>query len=60
MVELESTVFPTVGDVRLWARLSPERRRALIARELDEAEKSGVAKSATMDELIARVRAKKG
>lgn len=56
-MKFQSAVFPTAEDIKLWESLSPERQRAIIARDLDEAEKSGVAEDVSMDELIARVRA---
>ena len=58
-IQFESTVYPTANDIKLWKSLSPELQRAIIARELDEAEKSGEAESASMDDLIERVRARK-
>ena len=58
-MKFQSTVFPTAKDIKLWESLSPEQRRAIIARELDEAEKSGVAEDVSIDDLIARVRARK-
>ncbi len=58
-MQFQSTVFPTAEDIKLWERLSPEQQRAIITRELDEAEESGVAESVSMDDLIARVRARK-
>ena len=54
---LESPAWPTAADRALWDSLSPEEQRALIALELEEAEKSEPAESASMDDLIARVRA---
>lgn len=58
-MKFQSTVFPTAEDIKLWDSLSPEQQRAIIARDLGEAEKSGVAEDVSMDELIARVRARK-
>ena len=58
-MKFQSTVFPTAEDIKLWESLSPEQQRAIIARELDEAEKSGVAEDVSIDDLIARVRARK-
>ena len=56
---LKSPAFPTAADRALWDSLSPEEQRAVIALELEEAEKSGPAESASMDDLIARVRSQK-
>ena len=58
-MKFQSTVFPAAEDIKLWESLSPEQQRAIIARELDEAEKSGVAADVSMDDLMARVRARK-
>lgn len=58
-MKFQSTVFPTAEDIKLWESLSPEQQRAIITRELDEAGKSGVAEDASMDDLMARVRARK-
>ena len=58
-MKFQSTVFPTAEDVKLWQSLGPELQRAIIMQELDEAEESGVAEDATMDELMVRVRARK-
>lgn len=57
--EFESTVYPTTNDIKLWESLSPELQRAIITRELEEAEESGVAEDVSMDDLMARVRARK-
>ena len=56
-IRFSSTVFPTDEDMRLWDSLSPEEQRAVIERDLDEAERSGIAKPESMDQVIARVRA---
>lgn len=56
-IGLRSPAFPTAADRALWDSLSPEEQRAVISLELDEAEKSGPAESASTGELIARVRA---
>ena len=58
-MRLESPAFPTPADQEKWNAFSPEMREALIKLELDEAEQSGPAQSETMEDLIARVRAKK-
>ena len=58
-MKFQSTVFPTAEDIKLWESLSPELQHAIITRELDKAEESGEAESVSMDDLIARVRARK-
>lgn len=57
-IRFTSTVFPTEADMKLWDSLSPEEQRAVVQRDLDEAEASGVAPHETVEELLARVRAK--
>ena len=56
--DFDSLAFPSPEDKKLWDSLNPEQQRALIARSLDDAEKSGPAEAGSMDDLIARVRAK--
>ena len=58
-IRLESPACPTAADKALWDSSTPRMKNALIEYELYEAEKSGPAQSATMEELIARVRANK-
>lgn len=58
-IRLESPACPTAADRALWDSSTPEMREALLGVELYDAEKSGPAQSETMEELIARVRAKK-
>ena len=40
-VKFASAVFPTEEDMRLWHGLSAEDQRAVVRRDLDEAEASG-------------------
>ena len=56
-IRFTSTVFPTEADIELWESLSPEEQRAVVARDLDEAEAGGIAKPESIDQVIARVRA---
>ena len=56
-VHFSSTVFPTDEDMKLWDSLSPEEQRAVIERDLDEAEASGVSAPESMEQMIQRVRA---
>ncbi len=58
-VQFTSTVFPTDEDMELWNSLSPEEQRAVIERDLDEAEASGIAVSESMEQMMQRVRAGK-
>ena len=55
-VKFASTVFPTEEDMRLWDSLSAEQQRAVVRRDLDEAEASGTAEAETMEQIIERVR----
>ena len=56
-IRFTSTVFPTEEDMRLWDSLSAEERRAVVRRDLDEAEASGVAEPESIEQIIERVRA---
>lgn len=56
-IRFASTVFPTDEDMRLWNSLSADEQRAVVRRDLDEAEASGVAEPETAEEIIRRVRA---
>ena len=56
-IQFSSTVFPTDEDMKLWHSLSPDEQRAVIQRELDEGEASGIAEPESMERLMQRVRA---
>jgi hypothetical protein len=56
-VHFSSTVFPTEEDMTLWDSLSPEEQRAVVERDLDAAEASGIAAPESMEQMIQRVRA---
>ena len=56
-VQFSSTVFPTEEDMERWHSLSPEEQCAVILRELDEGEASGIAAPESMEQMIQRVRA---
>ena len=56
-ITFSSTVFPTEEDMKLWHSLSPEEQLAVIQRELDKGEASGVAEAESMEQLMQRVRA---
>ena len=56
-IRFTSTVFPTDEDMKLWDSLSAEERRAVVRRDLDEAEASGIAEPETIEQVIERVRA---
>ena len=55
-IRFTSTVFPTEEDMRLWDSLSAEERRAVVRRDLDEAEASGVAEPETIEQAQKGVR----
>lgn len=57
-VRFSSTVFPSKADMELWNSLTPEEQRAVVARDLDEAEKSGSAAPESAAAIIERVRSK--
>lgn len=57
-IQFSSTVFPTDEDMKLWHSLSLEDQRAVIRRELDEGEASGIAEAESMEQMMLRVRAK--
>jgi hypothetical protein len=59
-IRFTSTVFPSAEDIVLWDSLSAEEKRAVIARELHEAEASGLAPKQTMAEIIAEARTELG
>jgi len=56
-VKFVSSVIPTDADIKLWESLSAEEQKAVIMRDLDAAEASGVAKPTSMAELISEARA---
>ncbi len=56
-VQFSSTVFPTDEDMKLWNSLSPEEQRAVVERDLDDAEASGTAAPESMEQMMQRVRA---
>ena len=58
-VHFSSTIFPTDEDMELWHSLSPEEQRAVIRRELDEGEASGIAAPESMEQVIQRVRSRR-
>ena len=55
-IQFTSTVFPTDEDMKLWASLSPEEQRAVLQRELEKGEASGVAEPETIEQMLQRVR----
>jgi hypothetical protein len=50
-VHFSSTVFPTDEDMKLWNSLSPEEQRAVVERDLDAAETSGIAAPESMEQM---------
>ena len=55
-VRFSSTVFPSNADMELWNSLTPEEQRAVVARDLDDAEKSGSVAPESAAAIIERVR----
>lgn len=56
-VHFASTVFPTDEDMKLWSSLTADEQRAVVRRDLDEAEASGIAERESAEEIIRRIRA---
>ncbi len=56
-IRFTSTACPTDEDIRLWESLSDEEQHAVLERDLDAAEKSGLAPVRSMADLIAEARA---
>jgi hypothetical protein len=56
-IRFTSTVFPSDEDMKLWNGLSGDQQRAVVRRDLDEAEASGIAEPESAEEIIQRVRA---
>ena len=48
---------PSEADLELWNSLTEEEREAVLLRELDEADASGLAPKQSMAEIIAEARA---
>jgi hypothetical protein len=59
-VAFASTAFPTPEDRALWESLSPAERLAVIERDEESGFKSGVARKASLREILAEVRAETG
>lgn len=55
-IRFSSTVFPTAEDMKLWDSLSAEEQRAVVQRDLDEGEASGIAETESVEEIMLRVR----
>ncbi len=58
-IRFSSTVYPTEEDMKLWESLSPAEQQAIIKRDLDEAEASGIAAPETLDQVIERLRSER-
>ena len=55
-IRFTSTVFPTDEDMKLWNSLTALEQRAVLQRDLDDAEASGIADPESAVEVIRRVR----
>jgi hypothetical protein len=55
-----SSVFPTAEDRALWESLSPSERLAVVTRDEDAGARSGVARNASLHEILADLRAPTG
>lgn len=60
IAKLSSTVFPTAEDRALWESLSPAERLAIVTRDEDAGARSGVARNASLHEILADLRAQNG
>lgn len=56
-ITFTSTVFPTDEDKALWASLTDEQRRAVIAQSEQAGFDSGVAERASLHEILGELRA---
>jgi len=56
-IKFTSTVFPTPADQALWNSLTPAQRLAVLERDEEAGFCSGVARKATMEEILAEARA---
>jgi hypothetical protein len=54
-IAFSSTVFPTPEDRALWESLTPAERLAIIEHDEEAGFRSGVARNASMHELLAEV-----
>ena len=54
-IKFTSSVFPTDEDVKLWDSLTPEEQEAFLLQEEEAAYRSGVAKNASKEEIMAEV-----
>jgi len=59
-IRFSSTVFPTAEDQALWGSLTPEQRLAVLERDEEEAFRSEVAETLSVQEVIAKVLAERG
>lgn len=56
-IKFSSTVFPTPEDMAVWESLTPEQRKAVEMREIQEGKASGLAEPCTMADIIAEAKA---
>jgi hypothetical protein len=59
-IAFASTVFPTAEDKELWESLTQAEQLAIIERDEEAGFASGVARSASLREILAEVRAEAG
>ncbi|MGJ8534880.1 MAG: hypothetical protein ACSHYC_22025 [Alphaproteobacteria bacterium] len=55
-IKFTSSACPSDEDLRLWDSLSDEQQHAIIERDLDAAQESGIAPQRSMAEIIAEAR----
>jgi len=56
-IKFSSTAFPTPADKALWESLTPTQRLAIVERDEQAGFRSGVARNASMQEILAELRA---
>jgi hypothetical protein len=56
-IKFVSSAFPTREDKALWESLTPAQRLAVIERDEEAGFRSGVAKKASLKEMLAEIRA---
>lgn len=56
-VKFSSTVFPTAEDMKRWESLTPEQRKAVERRDIEEGRARGLAEPCSMAEIMAEAKA---
>jgi hypothetical protein len=56
-IKFASSAFPTREDKALWEILTPAQRLAIVERDEEAGFRSGVAEKASLQEMLAEIRA---